>query len=274
MIDVLDEQKTFFDFIRKEIIDNKVSHAYLIETNGYKNIDSVVKEFTKLLLCKNRTENCNDCHCNVCQLIDAGLYPDIKIIQNEGSYIKKEQLLVVKDEFRNKSMYGNKQIYIISDASKLNGSSANTMLKFLEEPEDNIIAILLVDNRYKVLDTILSRCQVHSLISNTHLYFDDDIVEIAKNIFSIDKGFLVYDYLLKKIPDRKCAYDKLKAIQRLLFNNFKGQSEKIIDIADKKMIYFIDILESTINKLEYNVNYKLVLDDMLINIREVYNESC
>ena len=182
MIDVLDEQKLFFDFIRKEIMDNKVSHAYLIETNGYENIDIVVKEFTKLLLCKNRKENCNDCQCNICQLINSECYPDIKIIQSEGNYIKKEQLLSIKDEFKNKSMYGNKQIYIISDASKLNGSSANTMLKFLEEPEEDIIAILLVDNRYKVLDTILSRCQVHSLINKAGFDFDTNTLEIARNI--------------------------------------------------------------------------------------------
>ena len=38
--------------------------------------------------------------------------------------------------------------YIIKNAERLNPSSANTILKFLEEPEDNIIAILLTNNRY------------------------------------------------------------------------------------------------------------------------------
>ena len=55
---------------------------------------------------------------------------------------------------------------IIKETEKLNASSANTILKFLEEPEDGIIAILLTDNRYHVLDTILSRCQILSLKEN------------------------------------------------------------------------------------------------------------
>ena len=50
-------------------------------------------------------------------------------------------------------------LFIIYNAEKLNTSSANTILKFLEEPEENIIAVLTTDNRYQVLDTILSRCQ-------------------------------------------------------------------------------------------------------------------
>ena len=49
------------------------------------------------------------------------------------------------------------------EADKLNMSSANTILKFLEEPEDDIVAILVANNRYAVIETILSRCQVLSL---------------------------------------------------------------------------------------------------------------
>ena len=61
-------------------------------------------------------------------------------------WIKKEQLLELQEEFMTKGLLTSKKIYIITDATKLNTSSANSILKFLEEPADNIIAILLADN--------------------------------------------------------------------------------------------------------------------------------
>ena len=68
--------------------------------------------------------------------------------------IQKEQVTNLKNEFKIKSAFNNKRIYIIKNAENLNKSSANTMLKFLEEPEDNIIALLITNNKTKVLETI------------------------------------------------------------------------------------------------------------------------
>ena len=49
---------------------------------------------------------------------------------------------------------------VINDVELLNTSAANSILKFLEEPEENIIAILITSNRNLVINTIVSRCQV------------------------------------------------------------------------------------------------------------------
>ena len=159
MEDIFNQQLNFFNFIEKEIDNNRISHAYLIETNNYAGTDMLIKEFLKYLLCKDKRTN-RSCNCKICNLIDNNSYPDIENIYADGNYIKKEQLIEVQDNFRNKSNYDNKQIYIIWDAERLNSSSANTILKFLEEPEDGIVAILVATNRYKVIETIVSRCQV------------------------------------------------------------------------------------------------------------------
>jgi DNA polymerase III gamma/tau subunit len=45
----------------------------------------------------------------------------------------------------------------------MNIQTANSILKFLEEPIDEIIAILVVDNINLMLPTIISRCQVIKL---------------------------------------------------------------------------------------------------------------
>ena len=107
-------------------------------------------------------------------------------------------MIDLQKEFKNKSLYDNKKIYVIKEAEKLNASSANTILKFLEEPEKDIIAFLITTNRYKVIDTILSRCQILSLKENNFdLFLDDSNVDFANYILNPDLFFINYNELVK-----------------------------------------------------------------------------
>ena len=80
----------------------------------------------------------------------------------------------MQEEFNKKSIIGNKKVYIINKADKLNVNSANTILKFLEEPQEGIIALLITANRYQLLETIISRCQIISLNGQANLLKEKD----------------------------------------------------------------------------------------------------
>ena len=263
MNDVFEEQQNFFAFLLNEINNNKLSHAYLIETNNYQNTNLLIKELLKLLLCKNKVNNLK-CSCNLCNLIENELYPDIRYIYPDGNNIKKEQLIELN---QNKSAYDNKQIYVITDATKLNSSSANTMLKFLEEPEENIIAILVCDNRYKVIDTIVSRCQILSLKESIETSFGDEIKNLAVLLCDKNKGFKNYDEILEILQDKKNMTYLLKQIEKYIFS-LLGKSS-FLSYNDNQIIKIISILEKIINKSDYNTNFKLLIDDLLVEISEV-----
>ena len=141
-------KKKYYNFINNIVDFNKISHAYMIEIDDYYRDFHCILDFVKLILCNKKEEN------DVSKLIDSGNYPDLKIIEPDGNIIRKKQLVQLQEEFRNKSFFGNKMIYILKEADKLNDSSANTIFKFLEEPEEDIIAILVTTNRYKVIETI------------------------------------------------------------------------------------------------------------------------
>ena len=158
------EQPIIYQTLLNAIKKNTVTHAYLIELNGYSKGLDFALSFAKYLLCPNHYTNVEKCNgCNQCKVIDDGNFLEIKIIHPEGQWIKKEQLEELQQEFNRKALVGNQKIYIIDGADKLNTSSANSILKFLEEPVVGITAILLVDNAYQVMNTIVSRCQVLSL---------------------------------------------------------------------------------------------------------------
>ena len=266
MNNVFEEQQNFFDLLLNEINNNKLSHAYLIETNNYQDTSLLIKELFKLLLCKNKVNNLK-CGCNLCNLIDNELYPDIRYIYPDGNNIKKEQLMELKEQFQNKSAYDNKQIYVITDAAKLNSSSANTMLKFLEEPEENIIAILVCDNRYKVIDTIVSRCQILSLKESRETSFSDEIKDLAVLLCDKNKSFKNYDVILELLQDKKNMTYLLKQTEKYIFS-LLGKSS-FLSYNDSQIIKIISILEKIINKSEYNTNFKLLIDDLLVQISEV-----
>lgn len=270
-----DIQDDFFQLISKEIKNNRVSHAYLIETNDFLEIDKFIKIFVKMLLCSDGNYSNNCSKCNICNLVDNSSYPDLKIVDTDGAFIKKEQLMEVRDDFKSKSAFGDRQIYVIKDASRLNASSGNTMLKFLEEPSNNIIAILLTKSRYNVMETILSRCQIFSLKSDINVSFDDNFYKLLETLIK-SRGFLAFNEILAIIPDRveACKYLSLMENYFFLYINDKldDDSSKKIDISCltyDKIYKLILVIEKYLERLEFNVNYKLAIDNLIIEFNEV-----
>lgn len=273
----MDSKTQFYSIIDRLNQFNKISHAYLIEVDNYEEDYQCVIDFVKLILCRKDSKSfkCLNCsECSTCKMIDTGNYLDLKIIEPDGSQIKKKQMTELQEEFNNKSLLDNKRIYIIKEADKLNIASANTILKFLEEPEDDIVAILLASNRYAVIETILSRCQVLSLKKNVQVEVEDEVIDLLDYIVGKSKLFINYqDIVTNIIPDKVIAKERLVKVEDLLINYLKylssnefGCREEVIRILKNvkfvQIANFISIIEGEISKLEYNVNYKLWLDSL------------
>ena len=203
-------KKKFYELINNIVEFNKISHAYLIEVDNYDSDYNCVIDFVKLII--------NDKDCD--SLIDSGNYPDLKIIEPDGNVIKKAQLLNLQEQFKNKSFLNNKMIYIIKEADKLNESSGNTILKFLEEPEEDIVAILLTTNRYKIIETILSRCQIISLKDDVYnMSLSDNVLDLLSFIVKKNDLFINHQYIMDNILVDKIVAKKIKRCYTVLTNN-------------------------------------------------------
>lgn len=262
-------KKNYIDYINNVINNNKISHAYLIEVDNYNTDFKYVIDFIKMILCDFSYGDLTKSNNNIINLIDNDNYPDIVYISSDTSIIKKTSMIDLQKEFKNKSLYDNKKIYVIKEAEKLNASSANTILKFLEEPEKDIIAFLITTNRYKVIDTILSRCQILSLKENNFdLFLDDSNVDFANYILNPDLFFINYNELVKnEYSDKFFFKDKLIIIENMIIEYLSGRYDDIVDnrfifekYSNVKLLSIISIIEEEIPKLDYNVNYKLWID--------------
>lgn len=155
-----DCQSVAYGILSNAVSNNKISHAYLFDCNENPDAMKIALSFAKMIICNDLDENDRE---NVSRRIDDGNYLDIKIIESDGIWIKKDELINLQNEFSKRAIEGKKKVYIINEAEKMNVQTANSILKFLEEPVDDIVAILLVNNINLVLPTIISRCQVIKL---------------------------------------------------------------------------------------------------------------
>ena len=263
--------------------NNMFSHAYLFEVSNYDDDYSFILKFVKLLFCNNNKFSELDCNkCNICSLIDQNMFPDLYVIRPDGNEIKKEQLINLEREFSNTSIVSKYKICIILEAEKMNVSAANSILKFIEEPEDNIYNILVTKNKYKLLPTIVSRCLYFNIRDNESYNFDDDFYKVfVSYLKDSDQLFLNYDSIIEYFYENDDLSDEKKStksfskkkifnffnnINLYLFDYFNGDLEENIGIDKNLIINYINIIQKSLFNLEYNINYKLWFDDLFCKL--------
>jgi len=72
------------------------------------------------------------------------------------------------------------KVYIIDEVHMLTKEAFNALLKTLEEPPAHVIFILATTEEEKLLDTIISRCQVFRFRSPSRAVLADVVIDIAK----------------------------------------------------------------------------------------------
>ncbi|MCK4551425.1 MAG: AAA family ATPase [Tenericutes bacterium] len=175
---------------------NRISHAYIFEgPNGTKKTSTAFL-YAKSLLCTNSDafNPCNECH--NCRRVENRTHPNLFYVKPKGKVIKKEQIKDLIREFSKASIEKGPRIYIIEEAEKLNLTSANTLLKTMEEPGQDIYQILITENYNSLLKTIISRAEIlhfkpidRNLIKE-HLVKQGIAANIANSIseYTVDMG--------------------------------------------------------------------------------------
>lgn len=268
---MLDDYKTdqpiIYRIIKNSVDNDRLSHAYIIETNGYNKSFDFVLSMVKCIICPNKKSNNDGCkECSICKKIDNNEFIELKVIEADGQWIKKSQLEDLQLEFSKKSIEGNRKIYVIKAASKLNVSSSNSLLKFLEEPEPGIIAILMVENISQLLSTIVSRCQILSLRSRKkydNLENDQKITEILHENLKIENIETEEEISLKiKQVVEFISYFETNGMMTLvyvnkLWNNYFKERKDLIDAFSLIVLLYKDILNKKLNrKIEFFNDYK------------------
>ena len=125
--------------LKKQIESGSIAHAYLFSGGRGTGKTSIARIFAHELGCDTQD-----------------VY-EIDAASNRGI----NEIREVRDGVANRPFASAYKVYIIDEVHMLTKEAFNALLKTLEEPPAHVIFILATTEKHKVLDTILSRCQVY-----------------------------------------------------------------------------------------------------------------
>jgi DNA polymerase-3 subunit delta' len=156
----------------------QLPHALLI--SGQRGIGKfdLARSFAESLLCESPTVDSQSCGvCAACVWLAQGNHPDFRLLQPDarseeegdagetGNKKKPSQQITIDqvralDDYLHVGTHRNgARVILINPAEAMNRSTANSLLKSLEEPIANTLFILVSSENERLLPTIRSRCQ-------------------------------------------------------------------------------------------------------------------
>ena len=225
---------------------------------------------------------------SLCHLIDINNLPSLKIIEPDGNFIKKDQILELKSIFSKDSQYTQESIYVIKNAEKMNKESANTMLKFLEEPDGYVIGFFITNHIDNVMLTIQSRCQHIEVNFENSIYeklniekdrYDLYIGIISEYLKSLElekKELILYNKKYLSELEKNDIVNIFKIILEIYINKLNGIDSEFEFLNKLSMVNLkrkVNILIEFLKEVNYNVNLDLLLDRFVIEMDGVNNEG-
>lgn len=149
------------EVLRRSLRSGKTAHSYLFEGISGCGRKKTALALVAALFCREMPdESCGVCPS--CRKIENGNHPDIHMLSPlpDKRDISVEQLREMQHTLSLRPYEAPRKACIIDPAERMNPSSANSLLKTLEEPPGNALIILLTENAGILLPTVRSRCQL------------------------------------------------------------------------------------------------------------------
>ena len=305
MIELIGFEKEYSDLL-KRYKSNNLPNSILIHGLSGIGKRTFLNKLVKNILNIEFKDSNLDHHLN---LFKNNTHPNIKIIEKEidsktgkiKSNITIDQIRRLKTFLNSTSIIQNSsKIVIIDSADYLNISSANSMLKILEEPKENTYIFLISNQISLLLPTIRSRClkikfNTHNLTNFTNIiknnideisneeinfYFELTYGSPGTTILYYNNDFLdIFQLSIKCLLSNDLDDDKINLSNILSkltndeFNNYLSMLKFILIVAnklkvnrdDKSLVNIPNYLE--LESLSTNLTKKNLIDrfDYLTN---------
>jgi len=160
--------KTFAEVIGQEVVTEvlrgalsggHLGHAYLFAGPRGTGKTTLARIFAKCLNCEKGPTATPCGTCERCLAADGGSEVDI-IELDAASHTGVDDIRELRDEVAYAPMRARYKVYIVDEVHMLSKSAFNALLKTLEEPPPHVVFLFATTDPHKVLDTVLSRCQI------------------------------------------------------------------------------------------------------------------
>lgn len=161
--------------LREAILRGDVPHAILL-LGAVDTTTKFIEYLAKTLLCLSEQKPCG--HCVACKRFDANSHPDfVEVDTADSGRLKTADIESLQHRLKMRAHHGGKLVYAIYHMETATPISSNRLLKTLEEPNPNVIALLAAPHISSVLPTVLSRCFTYR-IGQAQSGFADDTTRV------------------------------------------------------------------------------------------------
>lgn len=259
------QQPVVYHTLKHALENDKLAHAYMFSGPSGTPKKQTATLLAQSLVCEKQGFACETC--DTCYRVANNEYADMIYIDGRTTSIKKDDILKLQEAFHKTGLEEKgKKVYILDHAENATPDALNSLLKFLEEPSNDMIAILIVEQLERVLPTIISRCQNIPFIPlSAKQCFEEakekmavlDAYLLSKMIRNQDAIQAAYDsedyqhalYVFKGMLDQ-FLIDPYAALLFLQLEGFPAKQKKYGKIAfgyvlDMLSIFFKDCLKGT-----------------------------
>lgn len=162
MTELFPWQQALWRHVVTRIEQQRMPHAVLLTGVAGLGKTQFATKMAESLLCLATDDQFHACGvCHSCQIMQVGNHPDHLTIRSEeaGKSIKIEQIRALKEKQSLTPSVAKWKTVVIESADSMTNSAANSLLKLLEEPQNNTILILTTNAVHRLPVTIRSRCQ-------------------------------------------------------------------------------------------------------------------
>ena len=92
--------------------------------------------------------------------VDGGMHPDLRVIEALGEMIRIDEIRALHHDLHMRPFEGDRRVYLLLDAHRMNDEACAALLKDLEEPPSYATLVLVADELGPLPETIRSRCQL------------------------------------------------------------------------------------------------------------------
>lgn len=249
-------QPQVFSILERMVSKQRLAHAYLFIGKAGTGKHTLAKWLAKAKFCESKNESNLPClRCRFCVRIDKDIYPDMITTKTDSKTIKIEQIRSLKRELSLSGFEASQKVVIIQEADKMNVNSQNSLLKFLEEPNENVTIILETTEISKLLPTIISRAQP--------LFFrTSKDTELKTKLIKYDVTEEEADFLISLGSNVKQA---VYLLQKEEFQNYRKLVQQWMQLLeDKEALAFVYVGSKLVPSVKEKINQKLVLEMLCV----------
>ena len=275
MNDVQTKVNQLYNQVSMSVAQGTFPHGILIECQNEVEGEAFASYIANCLVCRGNQKPCGVCP--DCVKAQGKGHPDIFTTdgkKGKSNTFSVDAIRAIRDDAFIIPNESDKKIYVLKNGQNMNEQSQNAILKILEEPPSYVFFIIVTTSKSTMLETVLSRVQVFSLLSDEDKITEKEMT-IVKNMVSAIMNVNEIDLMEQTavfVKNNQLARTILSLLTEVFRDalviksgfsrefRFSKESETLSNgLTSKSLMNLITVCDDLINSIDRNCNNNLLV---------------